>query len=115
MTNAIDKAEVERVDLDAVRSLLAVLNHDGGHHVAEHGIQSSAEAALATVNEMRLALATASPAPAGETREAWATFEEAWAAKEREGYQYGEDALEQVRFGWELARTMAPQREDGKS
>lgn len=31
-----------------------------------------------------------------------ATFEQAWAVKEKEGYQYGEDALEQVRFGWEL-------------
>ena len=31
------------------------------------------------------------------------TFEHAWAEKEREGYQYGEDALEQVRFGWEIA------------
>ena len=30
------------------------------------------------------------------------TFEEVWAEKEKEGYQYGEDALEQVRFGWEL-------------
>jgi len=30
------------------------------------------------------------------------TFEEAWAKKEAEGYQYGADALEQVRFGWEL-------------
>lgn len=30
------------------------------------------------------------------------TFEEAWAAKEREGYQYGEDALENVKFGWEI-------------
>ena len=31
------------------------------------------------------------------------TFEQAWAEKEAEGYQYGEDALEQVKFGWELA------------
>lgn len=30
------------------------------------------------------------------------TFEEAWKRKEAEGYQYGADALEQVRFGWEL-------------
>ena len=30
------------------------------------------------------------------------TFAEAWAAKEAEGYQYGDDALEQVRFGWEI-------------
>lgn len=32
------------------------------------------------------------------------TFEEAWAEKERQGYQYGKDALEQVRFGWKIAR-----------
>ncbi len=30
------------------------------------------------------------------------TFEEVWAEKEKEGYQYGRDALENVRFGWEL-------------
>jgi len=30
------------------------------------------------------------------------TFEEAWAEKEKQGYQYGADALEQVRMGWEL-------------
>lgn len=30
------------------------------------------------------------------------TFEEAWAQKVKEGYQYGQDALEQVRFGWEI-------------
>ena len=31
------------------------------------------------------------------------TFEEAWADKEKAGYQYGEDALEHVKFGWEIA------------
>ena len=31
------------------------------------------------------------------------SFEQVWATKEAEGYRYGEDALEQVRFGWELA------------
>jgi len=31
------------------------------------------------------------------------TFEEAWAKKEAAGYQYGQDALEQVRVGWDLA------------
>lgn len=30
------------------------------------------------------------------------TFEEVWAKKAAEGYQYGEDALEHVRFGWEI-------------
>jgi hypothetical protein len=32
------------------------------------------------------------------------TFKEAWAEKEREGYQYGGDALENVEFGWEIAQ-----------
>ena len=31
------------------------------------------------------------------------TFEQAWAEKEAAGYQYGADALEQVKFGWEIA------------
>lgn len=31
------------------------------------------------------------------------TFEQAWAEKEAEGYQYGEDALQGVHFGWEIA------------
>lgn len=39
---------------------------------------------------------TSSPAPQ--------TFEQAWAVKEAEGYQYGEDALEKVRIGWEMAK-----------
>jgi hypothetical protein len=30
------------------------------------------------------------------------TFEQVWAEKEAAGYRYGEDALEQVRFGWRL-------------
>lgn len=30
------------------------------------------------------------------------TFAEAWADKERAGYQYGRDALEQVRLGWDM-------------
>lgn len=45
------------------------------------------------------------------------TFEQAWAKKAAEGYQYGHDALEQVRFGWEICmaernptRTAAEQR-----
>lgn len=32
------------------------------------------------------------------------SFEEVWAEKQREGYDYGEDALQGVRFGWQLAR-----------
>ena len=30
------------------------------------------------------------------------SFEDAWAAKEREGFQYGPEAVDNVRFGWEL-------------
>lgn len=30
------------------------------------------------------------------------TFEEAWAEMKQRGYRYGTDALEHVRFGWEL-------------
>lgn len=30
------------------------------------------------------------------------SFEEAWAEKEAAGYQYGQDALENVHFGWEI-------------
>lgn len=30
------------------------------------------------------------------------SFEEAWAEKEKAGYKYGPDALEQVKFGWEI-------------
>jgi hypothetical protein len=32
------------------------------------------------------------------------TFEEVWAEKIKEGYKYGEDALQQVEFGFKLAR-----------
>jgi hypothetical protein len=31
------------------------------------------------------------------------TFEQAWAKKQAEGYQYGKEALDNVRFGWEIA------------
>jgi hypothetical protein len=37
------------------------------------------------------------------------TFEQAWAEKERAGYQYGEDALEQVRMGWDMAQAHGQQ------
>lgn len=36
------------------------------------------------------------------------TFEEAWKKKEAEGYQYGRDALEGVRFGWEIRDSYGP-------
>jgi len=32
------------------------------------------------------------------------TFEEAWKAFEAQGFMYGRDALEQVRFGWNIAK-----------
>lgn len=31
------------------------------------------------------------------------TFEQAWADKEAQGFNYGQDALENVRFGWKIA------------
>jgi hypothetical protein len=31
------------------------------------------------------------------------TFEQAWAVKEVAGFQYGPEALEQVRMGWDMA------------
>jgi hypothetical protein len=46
------------------------------------------------------------------TAEPALTFEQAWAEKERKGYQYGEDALEHVRMGWDMAhRNLAVQNE----
>ena len=40
------------------------------------------------------------------------TFKEAWAEKEAQGYQYGEDALCGVNFGWEIALTAMAQDEE---
>ena len=48
---------------------------------------------------LRAALAQPEPEPV--------TFEQAWATYEAKGYQYGKDALEQVRFGWEIAHEFA--------
>lgn len=52
------------------------------------------------------------PPPARRDQECSApaprTFEQAWARMQARGYQYGSDALEQVRMGWELAT--APER-----
>lgn len=38
------------------------------------------------------------------------TFDEAWSEKEAAGYQYGRDALEQVRFGWEIRESYIASR-----
>ena len=44
------------------------------------------------------------------------TFEQAWARQEKKGYQYGPDALEQVRFGWELrGESIAAEKEKEKA
>ena len=53
------------------------------------------------VIKARAALAT--PAAAAEPI---TTFAEAWAKMEARGYRYGEDALENVRMGWDLAMGM---------
>jgi transcriptional regulator with XRE-family HTH domain len=36
------------------------------------------------------------------------TFEQAWGEFEAKGYCYGKDALENVRFGWEIAKGLRP-------
>jgi len=51
------------------------------------------------IDALRSALAAPQPEPV--------TFEQAWATYEAKGYQYGKDALEQVRFGWEIAHEFA--------
>lgn len=43
------------------------------------------------------------------------SFEDAWKVKAAEGYQYGRDALEQVRFGWDLRKEMDSGRRQDKS
>jgi len=39
------------------------------------------------------------------------SFESVWAKQEEQGFQYGEEALQQVRFGWELALAQLSQVE----
>lgn len=39
------------------------------------------------------------------------SFEETWSTMEAMGYEYGNEALEQVRFGWELANHKKPNSE----
>lgn len=39
------------------------------------------------------------------------TFEEAWAEKVEQGYQYGEDALQGVRFGWDIHEDVKRRRD----
>lgn len=43
------------------------------------------------------------------------TFAQVWAEKEAEGYQYGEDALEQVRFGWDIAASHVEEQRKAES
>lgn len=44
------------------------------------------------------------------------TFEEVWAIYKKRGYQYGYDALENVKFGWEIHRKamLAAAQRDGE-
>lgn len=58
---------------------------------------------VCTVADLRAVCASAlsQDETRGQTRTN-VTFERAWAKKERLGYRYGGDALEQVRFGWQL-------------
>lgn len=39
------------------------------------------------------------------------TFEEAWAEMEAQGYRYGEDALQGVRFGWNIRGDVEARRD----
>lgn len=57
---------------------------------------------VAYLDESALAAAS-SPAPAGTAQPRLPPFEQAWAKKAALGYQYGEDALENVEFGYEIA------------
>lgn len=41
---------------------------------------------------------------AAGAKEALPPFSEEWAKREAQGYHYGPDALEQVRFGYEIAK-----------
>lgn len=50
--------------------------------------------------------------PEGDRTVQVPTFEEAWAEKEREGYQYGEDTLEQVRLGWEMRASIKKEKKN---
>lgn len=65
--------------------------------------QRAANTAFDAHEELRARELPKPPAP---------SFKEAWKQKESEGYQYGRDALEQVRFGWDIREAYAePQPE----
>jgi hypothetical protein len=51
----------------------------------------------------RVEAVLAAAPPAATSSRKTKTFEMVWLEKMAEGYQYGDDALEQVKFGWELA------------
>lgn len=78
-TTALDMAEAH------VRNALS--EYDDRHYLL---------AALECIEECRQEPRTDNPLPPRPT------FEEAWKQKEAEGYQYGPEALEGVRFGWEI-------------
>lgn len=54
---------------------------------------------------------SAPSAPSGAAEKEALTFGQAWAEFEKAGYCYGDDALEQVRFGWEIAHGKRPRGE----
>jgi hypothetical protein len=65
-----------------------------------HALEQYKGLALKRAAEILRSLADAPAVP--EVPKA-VTFEQAWATYVAKGYRYGPDALEQVRFGWEIA------------
>lgn len=82
---------------ECAMKLIYLIRERGGMSVKIWEAASALEAA---------ARSPAEPEGRGVTVEdAWPLppFEQAWARKEQEGYRYGNDAIEQVRFGYKIA------------
>jgi hypothetical protein len=100
------KTNAEEAESEAA-SLRADLQVTLGDLNRKIGLLGEARARIAELTE---ALAAAERRMAAESelvqrreRLAKADFVDAWGAKRREGYQYGRDALENVRLGWDMA------------
>ena len=104
----LERERMNEADVTALEDFEACGLLDWGG-TGMHPVITFTDRGWAVAHAIRRARAEKAP------RESWpdlasratATFEEAWAAKEAEGYQYGPDALEGVRFGWDLARGKA--------
>ncbi len=93
---AQELAESRGAEIVALVDKLAAANARAD--AAERRVKVLETQQRADANDIQRAL-TGAPEHAGPDP----TFEQAWSEKEAEGYQYGEEALERVRFGWELA------------